>query len=145
MPHTTSVLVIHPNGQTYTSQNRAQRTVDAQRGYWFDSSKTKLIVLSGDDDLRSDGYEYGGKRSYARHLSNRACDLRTRTEIDVPVELRDKTGIPVREPGGASVMQLKPLRDRRTTTGQHTPRHDRLWRPAKQRQRDSNDDNQDVA
>jgi hypothetical protein len=124
-----NVLVVHSNGATsIAKRSRAIGVVDAGRAYWRDPAKTVLIMLRSTDDRPNDGYEYGGKRSYSRQLSVDACDLRTRQIIKVPVEQRDKTQIPVREPGGAKVMQLKPLVDRRTT-GQHIPKRDRLWRP----------------
>jgi hypothetical protein len=132
MPHTTSVLVQHSNGAiSYASRGRAQAAVDSGVAYWSDQhTRTKLVMLrSADGDNQAiDGYEYGGKKSYSRDLTVEAWDVRTQTSIRVPVETQDRTGIPVREPGGAKVMQLKPMRIRRTS-GQHVTRRDRLWRP----------------
>lgn len=128
MPHTTRVLVIHPNGETYASRNRAESLVEADRAYWRDLSKTVLVILSLSDDTPNDGYEYGGKKSYNRRDTAEACDLRNRAIIRVPIEERDRTLIPVRQAGGAKVMQLKPKTDRRTG-GAHTPRRMNLYRP----------------
>lgn len=124
-----NVLVIHSNGATSIAKRaRAQVAVEKCRAYWRDPAKTVLVMLPYTPEVSSPDKEYGGKKSYAGRFSVRACDMRTRTEIDVPVEFKDKTLIPVREPGGAKVMQLKPLKDRRTT-GRHISQHDQLWRP----------------
>lgn len=129
MPHTTRVLVIHPNGNTFTSRNRAQGLVESGRAYWRDLAKSVLVIISSTDDEESNGYEYGGKQSYDRRATETRVDPRNGTPFEAAKESIDRTAIPVREAGGAKVMQLKPLRDRRTG-GTHAPRPDRLWHPA---------------
>lgn len=129
-----NVLVIHPNGTLIEKKSRVLVLAETGRGYWRDPAKTVFVLLGVTDDRPTSGYEYGGKKSYNHRASVECCDLNSRTVIRVPVESRDRTKIPVREAGGAKVMQLKPLTNRRTE-GQHLSRRDRLWRPARTRHR----------
>lgn len=133
MAHTTahkySVLVEHPNGILYISRTAAEAKADGVRAYWKDFAKTVLVIVPDDDAGTANGYEYGGKKSYNGKLTVEAFDSRNQTRIRVPIENLDRTGVPVREPGGAKVMQLKPLTNRKST-GCHIPRPDRLWRPS---------------
>lgn len=133
MPHTNSIKVEHPNGIFYAQRARVLHLVELGRAYWKYPDQTVLVILSCKDDEPANGYEYGGKKSYDRHAAIEACDLSTRKVFAVgPRERLDRTGIPVREPGGAKVLQLKPLYDRRTT-GQHVKRSDRLYHPDRNR------------
>lgn len=130
MSNTTSlsIRVIHPDGEAFATPARAQRIVDSGRGYWRNLAKTILVINAFADDEPNNGYEYGGKKSYNRRDTAEACDLRNRAIIRVPIEERDRTLIPIRQAGGAKVMQLKPKTDRRTG-GAHTPRRMNLYRP----------------
>lgn len=133
MPHTNSILVIHPNGTFYAQRNKVAHIGDnPKRGYWQDIGKTVLVLLSVKDDEPANGYEYGGAKSYDRRATAEACDLRCKTVIRVPMEERDRTGIPVRQPGGAQVMQLKPLGNKKRGMSGGLP-EDKLWRPERRK------------
>ncbi len=133
MPHTNSVLVMHPNGSTYTQRPRAQSLVDNKRAYWRDSTKTVLIIVPAEEPQRNDNYEYVGKHSMDKYATRRFRDKRTGVDIEVPKEFIDRTQIPVREAGGQKVMQLAPKSDRRGA-GRATHFRDSLWRPGRRAQ-----------
>jgi hypothetical protein len=129
------VLVIHADGSvSHAKKERARIAVENGVAYFSDRAETKLIMLKSTDDTPiNPGYEYGGKKSYAGRLTARACDRRTRTEYDVPIEYRDRTQTPVREAGGAKTFQLKPLVDKRSSGRHITMPEDKLWRPSRKR------------
>jgi len=127
-----NVLVIHPNGTLIEKRARVAHLTETvpPRAYWRDLAKTVLVIVSTKDDEPIGAYEYGGKKSYNGRATQLIVHGRNGVITEAPIEDIDRTGIPVRQAGGAKVMQLKALKDRRTT-GQHVPRHDRLWRPAR--------------
>lgn len=127
-----TIKVIHPDGIAFVTLRRAERAIESGAAIWRDRAKTTIRIISREEDQPNSDYEYGGKKSYNRRACVQCCDLRTHSVIDIPVEHKDRTGIPVREPGGAKVLQLKELTDRRTS-GMHTPNHDKLYRPGLRR------------
>lgn len=124
-----TVLVYHPDGTFYAQRPRVLHLVDNGRAYWRDLAKTVLVMLRFNDDQPNNGYEYGGKKSYDPYATCDKKDPRTGTYYEAATEEIDRTHIPVREAGGATVLQLKPKMDRRTTGAYATSMHDRLWRP----------------
>lgn len=111
-----NVLVIHANGATsITKRARAQGVVANGRAYWRDRARTVLVMIKSTDDTPADGYEYGG-----------TCSL----DLQATGEQIDKTLTPVRDAGGHTVLQLRPMIDRRTR-GYAATRRDSLWRPAR--------------
>jgi hypothetical protein len=128
LPHTNSVKVLHPDGEFFAQRHRVEYLADNVRGYWRDPAKTVLVVLRSTDDAPANGYEYGGRISLDRKATAKACDLLTRRIIDIPIVQYDRTQLPVSQVGGATVMQMAPLRDHRSTRSQHSPRHDKLIR-----------------
>lgn len=128
MSHTTAVKVIHPNGELFISRKAADIKVEKGRAYWRDLAKTVLVLIATPEAEPASNYEYGGRLSWDPGMIVQAYDGRTNSFYDAPVEFPDRTLIPVRQPGGQKIMQLKPLNDRHST-GHRLSRHDDLWRP----------------
>lgn len=131
MPHTNSILVLHPDGTFFAQRAKVQHLADNKRAYWQDLAKTILVIVRSTDDQPNNGYEYGGKKSYDRYAVVIKRDERTGVPYKTTSEHIDRTLTPVRDAGGQQVMQLKPKMDRRTS-GYAATRRDRLWRPGRQ-------------
>lgn len=134
MSHTTNspIRIIHPNGQHFATVVRAERIVRSGGGYYRDLAKTTVVILSPADDKANPNYEYVGKHSCDRFAVKAAIDPRTNLVIQKPIEVIDRTLIPVRQSGGQKVMQLAPLRHRRAR-GTVGGKEDRLWHPSRRK------------
>ena len=123
-----NILVMHPDGTFYARRKNVEHLADNIRGYWRDPAKRILVIIRSNDDRPNPGYEYGGSLSLDRTATRKACDILTHQVIDIPIEIEDRTQIPVRQAGGSTVMQLHPLRNRRSTRSVHSPNNDKLQR-----------------